>query len=257
MQPTTCVPCCRTMVLAVLGVAAAAAIISVAKADATLQLEVGVDELGQRCRIDSDCYRYTREVICLDRRCACRPGYKLVAGRSWVECRPQTLEGDGCSVQRPCSSFSRTFCSNGTCTCQDSTYFTGDRCEKFSVFEKREGERFRTTSKFNVLAILMIVAILVVALLFLINQRNMLFYFPCCMRDAALAALQRTAAARTPVEPHLAAINVPGIQASNSQASLSIYSQDKPPSYAETVLNVQYLPTYQEAAAVPTTPKPS
>lgn len=257
MQPTTCVPCGRTMVLAVLGVAAAAAIISVAKADATLQLEVGVDELGQRCRIDSDCYRYTREVICLDRRCACRPGYKLVAGRSWVECRPQTLEGDGCSVQRPCSSFSRTFCFNGTCTCRDSAYFTGDRCETFSVFEKREGERFRTTSKFNVLAILMIVAILVVALLFLINQRNMLFYFPCCMRDAALTALQRTAAARTPVEPHLAAINVPGIQASNSQASLSIYSQDKPPSYAETVLNVQYLPTYQEAAAVPTTPKPS
>ncbi|KAH6926543.1 hypothetical protein HPB50_019750 [Hyalomma asiaticum] len=39
-------------------------------------------------------------------------------------------------------------------------------------FEKQGGESSHSTPKFNVLAVLMIVAVLVVALLFLVNQRQ-------------------------------------------------------------------------------------
>lgn len=250
----------HAMALMIVGVAAG--FISVAGADAPLQLEgsVRIDELGQRCRNDRHCFDHSiRHVICVDSRCVCQDGYKPAVIDDWVECKPDTLIGDSCSAAKPCSRYSRAVCINGTCTCRDDTYFADDHCEKFTSFEKQGGESFHSTSKFNVLAVLMIVAILVVALLFLVNQRNMFFYFPCCMRDSTLAALQRTAAVSIPADQHVAPSSIHGIHTSNSQGSLNIYQiqQDKPPSYADTVLNVQYLPSYQEAAASPAVPKPS
>uniref|UniRef100_A0A023FER0 Putative secreted protein n=1 Tax=Amblyomma cajennense TaxID=34607 RepID=A0A023FER0_AMBCJ len=250
--------CFQAMVLAIVGVAAA--LISVAIADAPLQLEgaTRLDELGQRCRSDRHCYDHVRRnIICVDRQCVCREGYVPAVVDHWVECKPETESGDSCSKQKPCSYYSRTFCLNGTCICGDDMYFSDGRCKKFTAFEKHAEESFHPTSKFNVLAILMIVAVLVVALLFLVNQRNMFFYFPCCMRETTLAALQQTSAASIPTDQHVAPSNIRGVHTSNSQASLNIYQQDKPPSYADTVLNVQYLPSYQEAAASPAAPKPS
>lgn len=198
-----------------------------------------------------------RNVICVDRQCVCREGYIPTVVDGWAECKPETGIGDSCSKQKTCSYYSRTFCFNGTCICGDDMYFSDGRCKKFTAFEKHAEESFHPTSKFNVLAILMIVAILVVALLFLVNQRNMFFYFPCCMRDTALAALQATTAVSIPTDQHVAPSNVHGVHTSNSRVSLNICQQDKPPSYADTVLNVQYLPSYQEAAASPAAPKPS
>lgn len=250
----------HAMALVIVGVAAG--FISIACADAPLQLEgsVRIDELGQRCRNDRHCFDHSiRHVICVDSRCVCRDGYKPAIVDDWVECKPETLIGDSCSSSKPCSRYSRAVCLNGTCMCKDDTYFADDHCEKFTSFEKQGGESFHSTSKFNVLAVLMIVAILVVALLFLVNQRNMFFYFPCCMRDSTLAVLQQTAAVTIPADQHVAPSNIHGIHTSNSQGSLNIYQmqQDKPPSYADTVLSVQYLPSYQEAAAAPPVPKPS
>ncbi|XP_075723728.1 uncharacterized protein LOC119166916 isoform X2 [Rhipicephalus microplus] len=250
----------KAMALVIVGVAAG--FISIASADAPLQLEgsVRIDELGQRCRNDRHCFDHSiRHVICVDSRCVCRDGYKPAIVDDWVECKPETLIGDSCSSSKPCSRYSRAVCLNGTCMCKDDTYFADDHCEKFTSFEKQGGESFHSTSKFNVLAVLMIVAILVVALLFLVNQRNMFFYFPCCMRDSTLAVLQQTAAVTIPADQHVAPSNIHGIHTSNSQGSLNIYQmqQDKPPSYADTVLSVQYLPSYQEAAAAPPVPKPS
>ncbi|XP_049276306.1 uncharacterized protein LOC119374196 isoform X2 [Rhipicephalus sanguineus] len=163
----------HAMALVIVGVAAG--FISVASADAPLQLDgsVRTDELGQRCRNDRHCFEHSiRHVICVDSRCVCQDGYKPAVVDDWVECKLETLIGDSCSSAKPCSRYSRAVCLNGTCMCKDDTYFADDHCEKFTSFEKQGGESFHTTSKFNVLAILMIVAILVVALLFLVNQRK-------------------------------------------------------------------------------------
>lgn len=123
------------MALVIVGVAAG--FISVASADAPLQLEgtVRVDELGQRCRNDWHCYDHIgRHVICVDRRCVCREGYKPAIVDGWVECKPETLIGDSCSSAKPCSFYSRAVCLNGTCTCKDDTYVADDHCEKFSKY---------------------------------------------------------------------------------------------------------------------------
>ncbi|EEC14853.1 secreted protein, putative, partial [Ixodes scapularis] len=213
----------------------------------------------QSCSTGWNCYRFAKGSFCQDGFCVCRFGYSFGLRNGRLQCVGGLTFGESCSDQRPCSTISRTFCYNGSCLCEEDYVFYEDRCERQAMFSKHDVDSYVSPpTRFNLLTILIIVAILVVALLFLVNKRSLFFYFPCCMRDT---------------------VNIPGILQAESGASTnhpvnagilgttlspricvfgkSMWNLYKPPSYMETVLNVQYLPSYQEAANLPPSPKPS
>lgn len=142
-------------------------------------------------------------------------------------------------------------CAEGICVCTE-----GDRlivrsgkwyCIKLA-FPAREtarpriaGEHFTTPPRYNVVTVIIIVAVLVIALLFLISKRSLYFYFPCCMRHTHLPQTVRAECRDNPAAVNLSAADVTGSQVLLTQL-------DPPPSYADAVLSVQRLPTYQEAS---------
>ncbi|CAN7999902.1 unnamed protein product, partial [Ixodes hexagonus] len=210
----------------------------------------------QDCLTSWECKAFGRDSVCRDGFCTCRTGYGLGLKRGRLQCLDGATFGGYCSDQRPCSSISRTYCYNRTCLCGEDYVFYRDRCERHSIFSKQEEEPYTTPPRYNLLTILIIVAILVIALLFLVNKRSLFFYFPCCMRDTVPipgVPLPQTESRGGTEHP----ANV-GILDTKSLCCFFLQQQDKPPTYMEAVLNVQYLPTYQEAAILPPSPpKPS
>lgn len=228
----------------------------------SLSLAAGNSTLGfiqlsdQSCSTGWNCYRFAKGSFCQDGFCVCRFGHSFGLRNGRLQCVGGLTFGESCSDQRPCSTISRTFCYNGTCLCEEDYVFYEDRCERQAMFSKHDVDSYVSPpTRFNLLTILIIVAILVVALLFLVNKRSLFFYFPCCMRDTVnIPGILQAESGASTNHPVNAGILGPAA----SQASLqAAQQQDKPPSYMETVLNVQYLPSYQEAANLPPSPKPS
>lgn len=219
-------------------------------------IEYNFPAYGDRvCKSHWVCGNFGPRSLCEDGVCVCVTGYGFILTNGRYLCVEGSTYGKHCSNERPCTSFSKTTCRSGICQCDEDHGFYLGRCDRNVILSKQDVlEPFYTPPKYNLLTILVIVAILVMALLFLINKRSLFFSFPCCMKDTVHVPGEPQIEAGLTERP--AVVGILGPAASQASIQAAQYP-DKPPSYMEAVLDVQHLPSYQEAAVPPPSPKPS
>ncbi|XP_064483738.1 uncharacterized protein LOC135396614 [Ornithodoros turicata] len=147
----------------------------------------------RNCTETAECQRVDKESSCIQDTCACSTGYHLITSTESWYCISMTFAPPVTTMQTP------------------------------------RGESFKTPPRYNIITVVIIIAVLVMALVFLISKRSLYFYFPCCMGPTTLQMLHDGSSGT----------GFPGARED---------ILDPPPSYAEAVLDVQRLPAYHQVS---------